>query len=365
MHCVPIRLARDRLEDVRVDLRQRVVTGDAAERIWEARIDARVVQRVTGLVHESLVVGKPALRARDQVHDVGRIRCDHARARILLRPVLEVEANVGNRGHIEAERLDGRHAHVDRALLRICRLERRQPAQVVHVRIRRQRVALRPEELLEPCVTQTAVRLGRRIRGGDEHLLELPQRDRLLLLVARDGIALTRELALELLAGDHQRQAVAVEAGRLGTLQLAERLAVRVGVEHGEACLRRAQRHLFAVERDTGAEDRILERVLLLRELGRDETALARLAQPVEPLPLVAGRGVLGFAQRLDLRAREELAVARDDRSLLRDLLFAHAHGTAFLGALEVVLLKLCLVLGGCAGGGGGHGPQRIVIRHS
>ena len=81
---------------------------------------------------------------------------------------------------------------------------------------------------------------------------------------------------------------ILVEAGRLGPFQLAERLAIVVRLEHGQPCLGRAQRHLLTGERHAGAEDRVLERVLLLGELRRDETAFAGLPQPVEPLPLVA-----------------------------------------------------------------------------
>ena len=95
---------------------------------------------------------------------------------------------------------------------------------------------------------------------------------------------------------------VGVERGRLGALELAELLAVGVRVEHREPRLRRAQRHLLAAERDARAEDRVLERVLLLGELGGDDAGLARLPQPVEPLALVAAARCLRLAQRVDLR---------------------------------------------------------------
>ena len=66
--------------------------------------------------------------------------------------------------------------------------------------------------------------------------------------------------------------------------------------------------------------------------------------------PLVAAgdqhRIYLGIAQHLDLRTREEIGVAGDDRSLLRHLLLADANGAALLGALEVVLLEPRLVVG-------------------
>ncbi len=94
---MPARLARDRLDDVRVDLGQRVVARDAAEGVRQPRADARVVECVPRLVEKRLVVGETSLRARDQVDDLGSVGCDHAGSRALLRPVLEVEADVRNR----------------------------------------------------------------------------------------------------------------------------------------------------------------------------------------------------------------------------------------------------------------------------
>ena len=213
MQRVPARLARDRLEDVRVDLRQRMVARDRAERVWQARIDARVVQRVAGLVHERLIVGDAALRARDQVHDVGRIRGDHAGARILLRPVLEIELDVRDRGHVEAERLHARHAHVDRALLRVRRLERRQTAEIVHVRVRRQRVALRDRAACRTSVSRRRPYASVVVsEAATSTRSSSAQRDRLLLLVARDGIAARRRArASSCSRGRHQREAVGVE----------------------------------------------------------------------------------------------------------------------------------------------------------
>ena len=73
---VPPGLARDRLDDVGVDLGQRVVARDPAEGVRQRRVDAAVMKRVAGLVQERLVVVQPALRARDQVDDAsaGRSR---------------------------------------------------------------------------------------------------------------------------------------------------------------------------------------------------------------------------------------------------------------------------------------------------
>ena len=66
-------------------------------------------------------------------------------------------------------------------------------------------------------------------------------------------------------------------------------------------------------------------------------------------------RSRLRLPQRLDLRAREEIAIAGDDRGLLGDFLLPHANGARLLGALEVVLLEARLVLGGVADGGCRH----------
>jgi hypothetical protein len=82
------------------------------------------VQGVAGLVQEGLVVVEAALGPRDQVHDARRIRRDHAGARRLLRPVVEVEADIRVVLEVEAEALDRVHADLDGAFLRVRRLER-------------------------------------------------------------------------------------------------------------------------------------------------------------------------------------------------------------------------------------------------
>ena len=110
---MPLGLPRDRLDDVRVDLRQRVVARDVAERVGQVRVAAGVVQRVTGLVQERLVVVQPSLRARDQVDDARRVGRDHAGPRRLLRPVVEVELDVRLRLEVEAEAPERVHADRD------------------------------------------------------------------------------------------------------------------------------------------------------------------------------------------------------------------------------------------------------------
>ena len=285
---VPLGLPRDRLADVRVDLGQRVVAGDPAEGVGEARVAAGVVERVPGLVQEGLVVVEAALGAGDQVDDARRVGGDHAGARRLLRPVVEVEADVRLVREVEAEVGQRREADLGRALLRVGRLERREPAHPGDVVRRRNVLALGAEQLLEPALAQPGEGLG----GGVARLLqrarELAQRDPLLLLVARDGIRLAGEDGGELLAGGDQLEPLVVEGGgRLG-LEDAELLAVGVGRQHRELRLRRPERERLAVEVDPGGEDPVLERVLARRELGGDDAGLAGLAQAVEALALVA-----------------------------------------------------------------------------
>ena len=100
---VPGGLARDCLADVGVDLGQRMIAGEPAEGVGQIRIDTRVVESVAGFVEKGLIVVEPTLRAGDEVDHVRRIGRDHARARRLLRPVVEVETDVAVCGEVEAE----------------------------------------------------------------------------------------------------------------------------------------------------------------------------------------------------------------------------------------------------------------------
>ena len=86
--------------------------------------DTRIVKRMARLVEEGLIVGETTLRPRDQVDDLRRVGSDHASPRALLRPVLEVEADVRDRLEVEPERADGCDRDLDRALPRVGRLER-------------------------------------------------------------------------------------------------------------------------------------------------------------------------------------------------------------------------------------------------
>ena len=81
-----------------------------------------------GLVQERLVVVQAALGARDQMDDVRRIGGDDARARGLLRPVVEVEPDPGRALDVETECCERRDADRDGLLLGVRLVERRQTA---------------------------------------------------------------------------------------------------------------------------------------------------------------------------------------------------------------------------------------------
>ncbi len=166
------------------------------------------------------------------------------------------------------------------------------------------------------------------------------QRDVLLLFVALDRTGDPRVLGGELLARSQQLEPVVVECrARLG-LDHAELLAIAVGGKDGELRLRVAERHLLALERDACGQQLVLELVLALGELVGDQAGLARLAQAVEQLPVVAGRRLLRSLQRLQLLAAEEIGVPADDLRLLGDLLLPHADSAPFLRALEEIALE-------------------------
>ena len=342
---VPTGLAGDRLQDERVDLGQRVVARQVAERVRKVGIAAGVVEGVPGLVQERLIVVEAALRSRDQVDDFGRIRGDHARTRRLLRAVVEVEADARLVGEIEAEPGEGLHADLDRALLRVRLLERGEPAHVRHVVRGGNGFALGAEQALEPAVPELAVRSGALVACHSQLLGERTDRDALLLLVSLDRIDGPRELGRELVLGAHQLSPSFVEAGGRIAVHFAELLAVAVRRQDGEPGLCRPERDLFALERDPLGEDRVLECVLALRELLVGDPGLALLAQAIETLGLVALGLLLGRAERIELLAAEEVGVRGDDRGPLGDLLLAHAHGADLFGTLEEVGAEPLLVL--------------------
>ena len=130
----------------------------------------------------------------------------------------------------------------------------------------------------------------------------------------------------------------------------AELVAAAVVVEDGELRLGVAERHLLALPGDARGEDLVLELVVGLGELPAGEPGPRRSC--------AGGRGararlvrrlLLALAQRRELRPREEIGVARDDRRLLGNLLLADGDRPALLRSLVEVLLQPFLVLGGAA----------------
>ncbi len=94
-------------------------------------------------------------------------------------------------------------------------------------------------------------------------------------------------------------------------------------------------------------EQLVLHLVLHLDEIAREQTAFATLTQTVEALALgVVRLGILGRPQHVELVAREEIRVLRDDGRRFGALLLAYTDGTTFFGALECVRTKRGLVVG-------------------
>src|SRR5919198_6769809 len=135
------------------------------------------------------------------------------------------------------------------------------------------------------------------VRDGRARLgkrpLELPQRDRLLLLGALDRILGPGDLGLETLAGAKNLEPLVIERRREIPGAAAELVAIGVRRKHREPRPGGPQRQLLPAEVDPRRQDRVLERVLALGQLRRDQPALAGLAQTVEPLTLVSGRRVV------------------------------------------------------------------------
>ena len=154
---VPARLARDRLEDVRVDLRQRVVARERAERPRQPRVAARVVERVARLVEERLVVGEAALRARDQVDDLGRRR-PRSRRRAgssAAGPRGRGGCSGSPRGRSPSARTVSTHTSTERSFGYVDSSGDSRRSQR-DVRARRQLGALRAEQPLEPALCAAA-----------------------------------------------------------------------------------------------------------------------------------------------------------------------------------------------------------------
>ena len=298
---------------------------------------------MAGLVQEGLVVVEAALGAGDQMDDGGRVGRDHARARALLRPVVEVEPDALVRGQVEADAGERVQADGHAPILRVEVGEGRHPPQVGDVVGGRLGIVLGTEDAVEPLLPHGAPDAVLLARGLLERCGERLEVDVLPRRAPRDRVGLAGELGVERLGLLHQPVARAVEArGRIGG-EIAELVAAGVVVEDRELRLGRAERQRLAAELDALGEDRVLELVGLVGELADDDSAGCGLAQAVEALALFAACAVLGRAQRLVLLAGEQIVVARDDRGLLAGLLLADADGAAFLGPLVQIPRELRL----------------------
>ncbi len=291
-------------------------------------------------VEERLVVGEAALRARDEVHDLRGVGGDHAGARALLRPVFEVQADVGDRVDLEPELANRLDAHLDRPVLRVGRLEGRQATEPAEVRTRGQLLALRPEQPQEPALAQPRVLLVDRVGRAAEYLLELSQGDLLLALVARHRVRFARELRFEIFAGFEELTPLLVEARIELQRQITELFALRVVRQDCELRVSRAQGQLLTIEREPRGEQRILECVLVLDAHSIHKPPLAGLAQTVEALTFVALGQLFCPAQRLELRPCEEVGVAGHDGRQFRHLLLANPDSANFLTLVPVVIAE-------------------------
>src|SRR5436309_12480770 len=172
-----------------------------------------------------------------------------------------------------------------------------------------------------------------------EDRFELAQRDLLLLFVASDRVGLLAEIGLQLLVRAEQLEPLQVERRRRLALELTKLVTVPVARQNGQLGDRGSERELLTLEGKTRRQDRVLELVVLLRQLRGDQTALTGLPQSIQPLaPISLGLRLL-VAEGAQLVAAEEILVARHDRRLLRDLFLADANGAAFFGPLEAIPL--------------------------
>src|SRR5204862_3255215 len=222
------------------------------------------------------------------------------------------------------------------------------------------RLALGAKQALEPGLAQLQEGGLDLLARGAQHGLELAKRNLLLLLRARYGVRLVRQLGLELLVFAQEREPLLVQLGRLAPVELAQLVAVLVVRQHRELGECGAQGQLLAFEGHPRREQRVLELVLLLGELCGDEAAFAGLAQPVQPFALLAVGTILFRPQGLQLVPAEQVGVARDDRRLLRHFLLPDAHGPALLRTLVEVALQLLLEFRRAADRGRRHREDSI-----
>ena len=185
------------------------------------------------------------------------------------------------------------HADLDRPLLRVVASsgERRRRYATCAGRRRSPRAPGRATARTSARAALVAAAAASARRG--QRALELAERDRLLLLVAGDGSALARELRLELVAGAQELAAAAsLKPPRARRPERAELVALArtPAATASRAC---AVRSGSSSPLNSTRAARIAFSSSSSRAASSAETmpALARLAQPVEPLPLVAAGG--------------------------------------------------------------------------
>ena len=195
---------------------------------------------------------------------------------------------LGILAELEAELRERRRADRHRAFLRVRVGKRRESAQPAGVAVARNRVALVSEQPVEPARAQRVPGGSGRRGGVLDDGEQLAERDLLLLLGTSDQVGLARGGRVGGVAPGDEAPALVVQRRGDGERSCAELLALPVLVEHGESCLRGAQRQLVAAPFDACREEHVLERVLRVHELLDDEPRLAGLAQPVEPFAVVS-----------------------------------------------------------------------------
>ena len=131
-------------------------------------------------------------------------------------------------------------------------------------------VAVRTEEEGEPAFAHLDEGPLDLVASCLQHGFQLVQRDLLLLFVPCDRIGLFAQLGFELFVGAQQFEALFVERGGSLAVQLAEHVAIPVARQDSQLRHGRPERQLLALERQTRGQDRILELVVSLRELGGD-----------------------------------------------------------------------------------------------
>ena len=174
-----------------------------------------------------------------------------------------------------------------------------------------------------------------------EHPRELAQRDALLVLVPLDWLGDARELGLELLARRDQLEPVGVEAPRLprpGCRRAPRGRRTRAAPRASPARVRSGISSPLNVTRaaSTGSRARRSAR----RARSRSDPPRTSCAGGTGARARRRSAALLGLAQRLELRAAEQVGVAVDDLRLLGRLLLPHPHGAPLLGALEHVAAR-------------------------